>query len=107
MFRVTRSRLVEVTQRALALIAVQETWTCGTLARDAQGAPISPFAPEAVRFCAIGALRTAAFQSMQNECAAMQLARAIEFEVLAMGASLESVNDGAGREAVAGLLRKE
>jgi hypothetical protein len=42
-----------------------------------------------------------------NECAAMQLARAIEFEVLSMGASLESVNDGGGREAVAALLRKE
>jgi len=107
MFRVTRSRLVEVIQRALALIVVQETWTRGTLARDAQGAPISPFAPDAVRFCAIGALRSAAFQIMQgNECAAMQLARAIEFEVLAMGASLESVNDG-GREAVVALLRKE
>lgn len=108
MFRVTRSRVVEVIQRALVLIAVQETWTLGTLARDAQGASVSPFAPEAVRFCAIGALRNAAFQVMQgNECAAMQLARAIEFEVLAMGASLESVNDGAGREAVAALLRKE
>ena len=61
--------------RALALIAVQETWTRGTLARDAQGAPTSPFAPDAVRFCAIGALRNAAFQIMGNECAAMQLAR--------------------------------
>jgi hypothetical protein len=107
-FRVTRSRLVEVIQRALALIAVQETWTRGVLARNAQGLPVSPFAPDAVRFCAIGALRNAAFQIMQgNECAAMQLARAIEFEVLSMGASLESVNDGGGREAVAALLRKE
>jgi hypothetical protein len=70
--------------------------------------PVSPFAPDAVRFCAIGALRNAAFQIMQgNECAAMQLARAIEFEVLNIGASLESVNDGSGREAVAALLRKE
>ena len=108
MFRVTRSRLVEVIQRALTLIAVQETWTRGVLARNAQGMPVSPFAPDAVRFCAIGALRNAAFQIMQgNECAAMQLARAIEFEVLSMGASLESVNDGGGREAVAALLRKE
>ncbi len=108
MFRVTRSRLVEVIQRALALIAVQETWTRGVLARDARGIPVSPFAPDAERFCAIGALRNAAFQIMQgNECAAMQLARAIEFEVLSMGASLESVNDGGGREAVAALLRKE
>ncbi len=108
MFRVTRSRLVEVMQRALALIAVQETWTRGTLARNAQGAPVSPFAPEAVRFCAIGALRNAAFQIMQgNECAAMQLAGAIEFEVFAMGRSLECVNDGGGREAAVALLRKE
>ena len=108
MFRVTRSRLVEVIQRALALIAVQMTWTLGTLARDAQGRRSRRFRRRPVRFCAIGALRNAAFQIMQgNECAAMQLARAIEFEVLAMGASLEFVNDGGGREAVAALLRKE
>jgi hypothetical protein len=108
MCRVTRSRLVEVIQRALALIVVQETWTRGVLARNAQGTPVSPFAPEAVRFCAIGALRNAAFQIMQgNECAAMQLARAIEFDVFGMGVSLESVNDGGGREAVLALLRKE
>ena len=108
MFRVTRLKLVEVIQRALVLIAVQETWTRGVLARNAQGMPVSPFASEAVRFCAIGALRNAAFQIMQgNECAALQLARAIEFEVFATGASLESVNDGGGREAVVALLHKE
>jgi hypothetical protein len=107
-FRVTRSRLVEVIAGALEIMAAPETWTRGTLARDVQGAPVSPFAPGAVRFCAIGALRNAAFQVMQgNECAAMQLAGAIEFEVFAMGRSLECVNDGGGREAAIALLRKE
>jgi hypothetical protein len=108
MFRVTRSRLVDVIAGALEIMAAPETWTRGTLARDAQGASVSPFAPDAVRFCAIGALRNAAFQVMEgNECAAMQLAGAIEFEVFAMGRSLEFVNDGGGREAAVNLLRKE
>jgi hypothetical protein len=108
MFRVTRSRLVEVIADALEIMATPETWTRGTLARDAQGAPVSPFAPGAVRFCAIGALRNAAFQVMQgNASAAMQLAGAIEFEIFAMGRSLECVNDGGGREAAVNLLRKE
>ena len=108
MFRVTRSRLVEVIADALEIMATPETWTRGTLARDAQGAPVSPFAPGAVRFCAIGALRNAAFQVMQgNASAGMQLAGAIEFEIFAMGRSLECVNDGGGREAAVSLLRKE
>jgi hypothetical protein len=108
MFRVTRSRLVEVIAGALEIMAAPETWTRGTLARDSQGAPISPFAPGAVRFCAIGALRNAAFQVMQgNASAAMQLAGAIEFEIFAMGRSLECLNDGGGREAAVNLLRKE
>lgn len=40
-----------------ARIASVETWTRREFARDANDRPVDPASPEAVRWCAIGALR--------------------------------------------------
>ena len=46
-------------RNAKALIEDLANWTTRELARDANGNPCSPTAPEACKFCAIGALQRA------------------------------------------------
>lgn len=49
----------EVLRAARAKIEDERCWTKGASARDADGYPLSPYAPDAVCFCAFGAVLNA------------------------------------------------
>jgi hypothetical protein len=51
-------------RRVRALLADREAWTKGTLARDANWAPVQSLSPEAVCWCLVGASERADPQSM-------------------------------------------
>ena len=53
----------EILARAANIIQ-DRGWTRGSFARDGRGGTIHPFAPEACRFCALGAMRFAAYEAL-------------------------------------------
>ena len=52
----------QIILRALEIVSDESRWTAATLARDQHGRSCPVQAPEAVRFCAVGALARAAFE---------------------------------------------
>lgn len=53
---------VELLTRARAIIENPQNWTKGEMARDAGGRLVVSHSPDAVCFCAVGALRRAAYE---------------------------------------------
>jgi hypothetical protein len=98
----------QVILRALEIISDESRWTVAAVARDQDGGLCPVTAPEAVRFCAVGALERAAFELLGDGVEPLLLAD-IEKAVLgANGArlSLAQINDHLGREAVVELFKK-
>lgn len=48
--------VAQVLERARAMIVNPANWTQGTMARNSQGEPCEARAPEAMRYCAFGAI---------------------------------------------------
>ena len=95
----------QVIERARALIADDQHWCRGELARDERGHRISPTNWEARRFCALGALIAAAGEITGDPDLANELGRTAADRVseLAIGwrrLSLIAVNALLGRRAV-------
>jgi len=95
---------------ALALIEDQERWTRGAIARTADRSACAWSDPDAVRFCAVGALVRAAYDLVGNEDHARELAVQAAREIAASsgrrGAVLPYINDCEGHLAVVGMFKK-
>ena len=95
--------------RAVELISDESRWTGGAMARDARRRSCPVHAPEAVRFCAIGALARAAFELL-GPPSNPDLVDQLEAMVLAANGleqtNLACINDRQGREAILELFRK-
>ena len=85
-----------VITRALELL--EGGWTSHTFARDRLGQAVSPFFPDAVSFCALGALMRASHQ--------MGLDVSEFIDRNAFYQSLPEINDGQGKMAVMEVLRQ-
>ena len=58
---VNRAEAAKALREVQDLFADRNNWTMGTLARDAHAQPVGATAPEAVRWCLLGALQNACF----------------------------------------------
>lgn len=56
-----KPRTLKILKDARKLISTPDKWTRGTYARDDGNAKVDVHSPQAVRFCAVGALRRASF----------------------------------------------
>jgi hypothetical protein len=96
-----------ITARALDFIVEQGHWTRGALARRSNNQPCTWSDPEAVRFCAVGALHRAATEAIRG----WGCSRAIEAQEFIMSANkrapaeLIEINDEEGHSAVVGMFR--
>ena len=99
----------QIILRALEIVSDESRWTAATLARDQHGRSCPVKAPEAVRFCAVGALARAAFELL-GDAANHSLVAHIENTVLAANdhprLTLAHINDQQGRQAIIGLFKK-
>jgi hypothetical protein len=90
-------------ERARALIADEEHWCRGELARDAKGLGICPMSDSATKRCGLGALIMAAYLTTNDRRQAHDLAiKAIR--PLHGSATLVNVNDLRGHAAVLALF---
>ena len=99
----------QVIFRALEIISDEGKWTEGALARDQHRHSCQAIAPEAVRFCAVGALERAAFELLGHSAEPLFLADIENIVLTANGCTkrtLAQVNDQVGREAVVELFKK-
>ena len=99
----------QIIVRALELISDDSRWTGGAMARDARRRSCSAYAPQAVRFCALGAIARAAFELL-GLADDPDLIDQIEAKVLAANSreqpNLACINDRDGREAVIEMFKK-
>jgi hypothetical protein len=86
------SPLVAGLQQARDLIADPKRWTTGTTARDVDGVPIHSRKPQAVSWCAIGAIQRVVPEHLSFY--------AIQALVDACGVEVSLVNDRYGHEAI-------
>jgi hypothetical protein len=97
----------QIIARALDLIAEQERWTRGALARTSNDRPCSWSDPHAAKFCAVGALNRAATEAIKG----WGCSRAMEAQDFIMAANnrggdaLLDFNDEEGHSAVIGLFK--
>jgi len=97
-------------ERARPLVANMNSWTTGAVARDSDGNGVELFSHLAVRFCAYGALRRAAFDLVGNmrqaEDIALTAAVALTSKTsLEPGAkALFTINDNKGQQAIVDLF---
>jgi hypothetical protein len=70
----SRPLKVQIVERARALIADEQHWCRGELARDAKGRGICPMSDSAVKRCGLGALIMAAYQITNDRREAHDLA---------------------------------
>jgi hypothetical protein len=101
----------QIIVRALELISDESRWTAGVLALDEHRLPCRVEAPEAVRFCAVGAIGRAIFELMGAVHG--NLVEQVETAVLAANGlngleteSLPWINDREGRERVVAMFQK-
>ena len=93
----------QIIERARALIANEQHWCRGELARDANGEQISPISASAVKRCALGAVIAAANELMHDSDAAHDFA----FKALRPQygtATLVRINDMRGHAATLALF---
>jgi hypothetical protein len=99
----SRPLKIQIVERARALIADQQHWCRGELARDAKGRGICPMSDSAMKRCGLGALLMAACEITRDHRAAYDLAiRAMR--PLHGTATLVKVNDLRGHAAVLALF---
>jgi hypothetical protein len=75
------TRVLDILIRARKLIEAPERWTKGAMARNSVGARVSAYAPDAICFCAQGALKKASDWDDHLSQAALRLNRAITIPV--------------------------
>ena len=90
-------------ERARALIADEEHWCRGELARDAKGLGICPMSDSATKRCGLGALIMAAYLTTNDRRQAHDLAIKA-MRPLHGSATLVNVNDVRGHTAVLALF---
>jgi hypothetical protein len=94
---------IQIIERAQALIADEQNWCRGELARDVKGVAICPTAASAMKRCGLGALIAAAYQITNDYRGAHDLAiKALR--PLYGSATLVHVNDMRGHAAVLALF---
>jgi hypothetical protein len=94
---------IQIVERARELVADEEHWCRGELARDARGMGVCPLSDSAVKRCGLGAVIAAAYQLTHDFDAADQLGR----EALRPrygAATVIHVNDTRGHAAVLALF---
>ena len=102
----------QVMTRALQLIEDPAHWTNRAWARNEDGAGCSSTSKEAVRFCAVGALRRAAYDLTDNEKTAARLRTNASRALLGGGIQLFADsrlmlwNDRRGHDAVLKLFKR-
>jgi len=94
-----------IIERARALIADENNWCRGTLARDVRGKQVDPTDSVARRRCAYGALIAAAFELVGDLKQAHNLADAVAKEIRGPS-SLINTNDTEGHAAVLAIFDK-
>lgn len=108
--RVSPNLQQQILRKARGLLSDKRKWTRYGAARTGNGAVCPPYAPEAVKFCAYGAIARAALEVTGDTQQARRLARSIE--MLLVGGErapqppnrLCYVNDRKGYAAVMGLF---
>jgi hypothetical protein len=99
----SRPLKVQIVERARALIADEQHWCRGELARDAKDRGICPMSDSAVKRCGLGALIMAAYQITNDRREAHDLAIKA-MRPLHGSATLVNVNDVRGHAAVLALF---
>jgi hypothetical protein len=102
----------QVLADARALIADARRWTSGTPACDANGRRVGWEDPAATRWCALGALRRAAYDLVADRDQAIGIGNAVVSRLCPAGSSftwylhgyLPGINDMQGHAAVLALL---
>jgi hypothetical protein len=69
----SRPLKVQIVESARALIADEEHWCRGELARDARGMGVCPMSDSAIKRCSLGALIMAAYQITNDRRQALVL----------------------------------
>ena len=95
----SRPLKLQIVERARALIADEQHWCRGELARDPKGRGVCPISESAVKRCGLGALIMAAYQITNDRRAAHDLAIKA-MRPLRGSATLVNVNDVRGHAAV-------
>jgi len=90
---------IQIVERARALIADEQHWCRGELARDARGMGVCPMSESALKRCGLGALIMAAYQITNDRRRAHDLAIKA-MRPLHGSATLVNVNDVRGHAAV-------
>jgi hypothetical protein len=103
--------VTQIIREARSLIADPDNWTQCELAATAAGESCDPWNPEAVAFCAYGALIKAAYGISNDSDTAMQFAQSATAAMFGPGGSdpgqIYAINDAEeGREAVLALFDK-
>ena len=108
--RVSPNLQQQILRKARGLLSDKRKWTRYGAARTGNGAVCPPYAPEAVKFCAYGAIARAALEVTGDRQQARRLARSIEM-ILVGGERapqppnrISYVNDRKGYAAVMGLF---
>jgi hypothetical protein len=94
-----------VLKNACALVASEHRWTSGAWARDALGNRCSPLSPNAVRWCAVGALQKCAYDLIGNKRSAREVADGIAKRVVPGPGGLVFVNERGGYALVNKVMR--
>lgn len=96
----------QILRKARGLLKDKRKWTRYGSARTGNGAICPPYAPEAVKFCAYGAIARAALEVTGDRQQARQLARSVEGLLVGVARAphpqkrLSDVNDHKGYAAV-------
>ena len=94
-----------ILERARTLIAEPDRWCRGSYARGKGGASVSVRDPSAQRYCAMGALLLAAYETTGDVGQADELAYSLARSLSETG-SLVFINDRQGHDAVLALFDK-
>lgn len=100
----------QILRKARDLLSDKRKWTRYCAARTGNGAICPPYAPDAVKFCAYGAIARAALEVTGNTQQARQFARSIETLLVGVERAphpqkrLSHINDHKGYAVVLGLF---
>lgn len=100
----SRSLEQVILANARALLDNESRWTSGAWARDAQGVRCDPLAPEAVRWCAVGALEVSAFGLIGEKRQAKVIAKRIAKQIAPGPGGLVYINECGPHDAVRQVL---
>ena len=98
----TKTLQHQIIEGALHLLSEEEHWTRCSLARNSEGEPCSVWDPEAVRFCAVGAMWRTAYELTGNLEDFPLVEATAKHVVLSNGRTdcLQTLNDLEGHAAV-------